>query len=492
VNSTARRGLLAGAAAGLALMGGMELGAGLGLTTLIDALQQPILATVPGAVFGFLIDRLQHWGKVIEEISQLIGMLVALALLGWAAASASARGLQHAGWAAAVPIWVVACLVLFPLAGQGLLGLHEGPGTPVEWLLLAGLYGAILDRNLTASVHDPGRRAALTSLSRWAAVVGIAAIGVTRVPGWVQILAAPPEDEAGRTLEITPVQHFYVVSKNFQDPTVNAASWSLEVNGMVHAPYQLRYGQLKKLPSVSEYVTMECISNPLGGNLMSTGKFTGTPLRELVMRARPKTEAGAVGFHSVDDYTESISLDQVMASPEILIVWMLDGQPLPEQHGYPARVLVPGYYGMRSPKWLNRITLTAASQGGYWEDEGWDASRPIEITSRIDVPGDGAVLPPGQTVEISGVALAGGGKGIASVEVSTDNGETWKEATLEPTLSHLTWRLWSLDWRPEKQNSYTLVVRARDMTGQLQTEQAAGTFPKGSTGWQRIQISVEH
>lgn len=492
MNTTARRGLLAGGAAALALMGGMELGAALGLTTLIDALQQPILATVPGAVFGFLIDRLQHWGKVIEEISQLIGMLILLALLGWAAAAAEARGLRHAGWIAGVPVWVIACLILFPLAGQGLLGLREGPGTPVEWLLLAGLYGGILDQALTVSVHDPGRRAALTSLSRWAAVVGIAAIGVTRVPGWVQILAAPPEAEAGRTPEITPVQHFYVVSKNFQDPVVNAAGWSLEVNGMVHSPYRLRYGQLREIPAVSEYVTMECISNPLGGNLMSTGKFTGTPLRELVMRARPQSAAGAVMFHSVDDYTESISLNQVMASPEILIVWMLDGQPLPEQHGYPARVLVPGYYGMRSPKWLDRITLTTAVNGGYWEDEGWDASRPIEITSRIDYPGDGAVLPPGQTIEISGVALAGGGRGISSVELSTDNGETWRETTLAPALSHLTWRLWSLHWHPEVQNTYTLIVRARDKTGALQAEQAAGTFPKGATGWQRIQISIEH
>jgi DMSO/TMAO reductase YedYZ molybdopterin-dependent catalytic subunit len=464
----------------------MELGGLLGVRTLPDLLQNWILALTPGAVFGFLIDALQHAGKVLEEIGLLVAMLVLLALLGFAVAALRERGLPRAGLLAGALVWVVVCLALLPLTGQGFLGVGGGWATPLAWALFAAIYGLLLDEGLRPHETDPaGRRRVLG----FAAVAGLAAVGLARVPGWVRILVAPPEKQAGRTPALTPIGQFYQVSKNFQDPSVDAGSWSLAVGGMATSPFKLTYDQLRGLGSRTITATLACISNPVGGNLMSTGRFTGVPLRDLLARAGPKPGADAVSFRSGDGFTESMTLQMANGDPNIMVVYQLDGVPLPQAHGYPARLLIPGHYGMRGPKWIEQISLTPSEQGGYWEGQGWDHQAVVRTTSRIDVPAADSSLRKGVQLQVSGVAFAGE-RGIERVEWSFDGGRTWREAVLEAPLSPHTWTRWTASWTPARTGGAVLTVRARDGQGQLQDQHAQDTFPSGATGWHTVPVTV--
>jgi DMSO/TMAO reductase YedYZ molybdopterin-dependent catalytic subunit len=317
----------------------------------------------------------------------------------------------------------------------------------------------------------------------------LALIGFLKVPDWVRIIVAPPESGlAGPSPALTPVDHFYRVSKNFKDPVVSASGWSLHVGGMVTQPLKLSYQDLRALPATTEIVTLECISNDVGGDLMSTGRFTGIPLRDLLTMAQPRAGAGAVNFRASDGYTESLPLSEVMSTPEILVVHELDGAPLPDAHGFPARMLIPGRYGMKGPKWLEEIDVAASEGGGFWEQQGWDASTPVHATSRFDAPRDGDVVRMG-AVQLAGVAFAGT-QGVQSVEWSAEGGHGWTAADLQPPLSPLTWVLWTATWTPATEGVATLLVRARDGGGRLQTADQSSSYPSGATGYHRIRVTV--
>jgi DMSO/TMAO reductase YedYZ molybdopterin-dependent catalytic subunit len=494
-----RRGGFAGLVAGLTVVATMYV-AGLvtGLQALPDLLQQPILAIMPGPVFGFLIDNLQHAGKVIEEASLIAAMVVALGALGALAGSAAQRWrLSRPGLIAAALAWAVTVLVILPVTGQGLLGLQSGAPTPVIWALVFVAYWLVWDiayrpedmARAQASETDLDRRRIITVGPLVIGAVSLGAAGLFKVPGWVQIIVAPPESGlSGPSPEITPVDHFYRVSKNFQDPVVSAAGWALRVGGLVNTPLKLSYSELRGLPATSEIVTLECISNDVGGNLMSTGKFTGIPLRDLLTMAGPKSGAGAVNFRATDGYTESLPLSVVMATSDIMVVHELDDAPLPDLHGFPARMLVPGRYGMKGPKWLVEIDVAAQEGGGFWEQQGWDSEAVVQTTSRFDTPRDGDVVHAG-AVELAGVAFAGN-TGVQAVEWSADGGRTWSPAAVKPPLSPLTWVLWSAAWAPAHEGVYTLAVRARDASGKLQSGEEAPSYAAGATGYQRIRVTV--
>lgn len=498
-----RRPALIGLAAGLAAVGAMELAGALSaLRPLPDLLQSPVLAVMPGPVFGFMIDRLQHLGKVLEEVGLLLVMVAVLAGLAmaalavadhWGRRSPRAALLTFGG--AAFVAWLAVSLVALPVGGEGLLGLGAGPGRTVAWAVVFAVYGAALAILATSppvpapadGAADPVRRH-LLALGVTAA--GLLVVGFTKVPGWVSTVASPPEGgQQGRLSPVlTPVDRFYVVSKNFQDPHVDARTWSLSVGGLAGSPQRLTLAQLRSLPAVTQTVTLECISNTVGGPQMSTGRFTGVPLRDLVAHAQPRAEARAVTFHARDGYTESMWLSELNGNPTILVAYLLDGQPLPDAHGYPARVLVPGHYGMRGPKWLEQINLAQSREAGYWEQQGWDPDVEVRTTSRIDEPADGAGLRRG-LVTVAGVAFAGA-RGISAVEWSVDGGQTWRPARLEPPLSPLTWVRWTADWQPDRDGGFRLTVRARDGGGRLQDQTQRDSFPTGSSGWHSVNVTV--
>jgi len=178
----------------------------------------------------------------------------------------------------------------------------------------------------------------------------------------------------------------------------------------------------------------------------------------------------------------------ITGAPEILVAYDLDGAPLPTAHGFPARILLPGHYGMKGPKWLDSIDLLDHEAGGYWEMQGWDHNAVIKTTSRFDVPANNDILKLG-AIPLSGVAFAGL-RGVTKVEYSTDGGRSWTAADIKPPLSPLTWVLWSATWTPSAEGAYQVQVRATDGTGALQDSKAAASYPSGASGYHSIQVSV--
>lgn len=480
-----------GCIAGIALVALMYLAAlVLGLRPLPQLLNQPILSLMPGFVFGFLIDTLQHAGKVVEEFGLIVAMVVALGLLGSAAAVAGLRWKsQYVPLAFAAAGWVVVTAVLLPISGTGLFGLVDGPVTPVIWAALFAVYGVVLQMGSSTPATDPGRRQVLGTLPLTIGAVSLGVLAFRLVPGWYQSIFNPPEAALkGISPEITPVDNFYVVSKNFSDPVVDSSSWNLHVGGLVDKPFTLSYDQLRALPSVSQYVTLECVSNNVGGDLMSTGSFVGVPLRDLIAMAGPRAQGTWVAFSAVDGYTESLQLSLVQGAPEILVAYDLDGAPLPTGHGFPARIVLPGHYGMKGPKWLQSINLVDHESGGFWEGQGWDHNAVVKTTARIDSPQDGTIVKLG-SVSLAGVAFAGS-RGIDKVEYSTDGGSTWQAAQLSAPLSQYTWVLWQAAWTPPSEGAYKLVVRATDGSGAPQQTQNSPSFPNGASGYHTIGVDV--
>ncbi len=491
------RGFGSGVVAGLVLVALMYLAKLLiGTTPLPQLLQQPILAVMPGFVFGFLIDTLQHAGKVVEEAGIIVGMIVGLGVLGGAwgwAMKVWARPPQALVFAAAG--WAIVVFALLPISGDGFLGLNEGPTAPLVWGVLFAVYGVVLQvggdpATGTPVGADPGRRRLLRLMPIGIAALSAGGLVYELLPRWYQaVFKAPEAALSGVSPEITPVENFYVVSKNFSDPVVSAQGWTLNVGGLVNDPMHLSLADLRALPSVTEYVTLECISNNVGGPLMSTGQFTGVRLHDLVSMALPQPSATYARFKARDGYTESLPLSLISGAPEILVAYALDGAPLPTSHGFPARILVPGHYGMKGPKWLDSIDLASRDDGGYWESEGWDRRAVVKTTARFDIPKDGAIAKAGEAVRLFGVAFAGT-RGISKVEYSTDGGKNWSAGDLVAPLSGLTWVLWEANWTPRHEGSFVLQVRAVDGTGASQEPTSSSSFPSGASGYHTIRLDV--
>jgi DMSO/TMAO reductase YedYZ molybdopterin-dependent catalytic subunit len=296
--------------------------------------------------------------------------------------------------------------------------------------------------------------------------------------------SSPPPDV---THPITPNDQHYIVTQNAVDPAPNIALWRLEVTGLVKNSGSYMYDELQQLPSTSRAVTLECISNGIGNHLISTAIWQGVTLGTLLARhGGPASNATHIAFYSIDGYNISLPLHEVLAVDPIL-AWRMNGAELPQAHGYPLRALIPGRYGEENPKWLTRVELTDHFVGGLYSDQGW-YNGPLHTMSRIDRPG--GRVPVGKTVEVGGYAFAGT-RGIQKVEISVDGGSTWNQAKLQPPVSPDAWVLWNWQWHPLLPGTYTLVVRATDRTGDLQTSHAQGTVPNGWTGYHSITIQVQ-
>ena len=492
--TTALRGFGWGLLAGLALVALMYLaGLLLGLRPLPQLLNQPLLSLMPGFVFGFLIDTLQHAGKVVEELGLIVAMIAGLGVLGsvWALAALRWRSPYLALGCAALG-WLVVTAILLPLCGAGFLGLNDGPTTPLIWAALFAVYSVVLQLGgpvATPDGVDQGRRRLLSAMPIAVGAVSLGVLGFRLLPDWYRAIFKPPEAALrGPAPEITPIENFYVVSKNFVDPTVAGQGWSLGVGGMVDRPVRLSLSDLRALAGSTEYVTMACISNNVGGQLMSTGSFTGVRLRDLVAMSGPRPQGTWVAFKARDGYSESLPMSLVMGAPEIIVAYELDGAPLPMNHGFPARMVIPGHYGMKGPKWLDSIEIVNQESGGYWEQQGWDHNAVVKTTARIDVPSDGGLAKLG-VVTLAGVAFAGT-RGISKVEYSTDGGSSWATAQFKAPLSNLTWVLWTVDWTPAREGAYRLVVRATDGTGAAQDPRTAPSYPSGASGYHSIHVDI--
>jgi DMSO/TMAO reductase YedYZ molybdopterin-dependent catalytic subunit len=353
-------------------------------------------------------------------------------------------------------------------------------GIVAEVVLLAGVVPAtdwLITRLSAASPENAERRILLRNL--FFGAVGIAVLGVGFVDVRRFLTALAMKEGSRADTEVTSVADFYVVSKNLGgDPVVDGSSWRL-----VLPTRSLTYTQLLALPAQHLELTLECISNDVGGTLISNGLWQGPRVSDVLALTTVPSDAAWMLIESADGYTESFRLSEL--TPDHLLVTHLNDAPLPPQHGYPARFIFPGHYGMKQPKWVTRIRFSASDQPGYWENNGWDEQAVVKTMSRIDAPADGAALPAG-TVRFSGIAFAGSRR-ISGVELSW--GQGWQPADLAAEFSPYAWRFWSLT-ASLKAGHYHVQVRARDGQGALQSAASAGTLPNGADGYHTILLDA--
>jgi len=310
------------------------------------------------------------------------------------------------------------------------------------------------------------------------------AVPIPSLAGLLDRVFGQPEPK--RTQPITPNDEFYVTSYR-SPPTIRINEWSLAIKGLIERPMTLTYEQLIAKPTASQIVTLECVGNTVAGEFMSTAEWTGLPLRTLLEEAGAQAGAYDVVFRAADGYSDSIRFDRAMAG-DVLIAHQMNAVSLPTGHGSPARMIVPGHYGMKSVQWLTEIEIVAEDYKGYYAQKGWTDEAIVKTTSRIDLPGHGSTVSgPFQTIE--GLAFAGV-RGISLVEVSTDGGEQWAVATLNPPLSESSWRFWRYPWTVPKAGRYTILVRATDGMGMRQTSVEQDPAPDGATGWHEVTVSV--
>ena len=284
---------------------------------------------------------------------------------------------------------------------------------------------------------------------------------------------------------ITPNESFYRIDTALSFPNVDIDTWEVSFTGLVDSPFSLTYDELVALPMVERYITICCVSNVVGGELIGNAKWLGVPLKDLVERAGVRPEGTQLIGRSVDRFTVGFPTEAVFDGREALLAIGMNGEPLPVKHGFPARLVVSGLYGyVSATKWLSEIEFARWEDfDAYWIPRGWAKEAPIKTQSRIDTPRPG-------TVEVGTRAIAGVAwaqtRGIDKVEVQVDGGP-WMEAILPEELTIDTWRQWHLeyDFTP---GSHTIAVRATDGTGTTQTSEIVPARPDGATGYHTIQV----
>lgn len=355
----------------------------------------------------------------------------------------------------------------------------------------------------------PSRRGFLTLLGVTAAVSGAVAGGVQLFTGLPRRIAdfrrgvvipapadvAPPPPVgidppvAGLTPYRTSIANFYRVDTALVVPRVDPETWRLRITGEVENEVELTFDELINGRLIETWVTLTCVSNLVGGGLAGNAIWTGLPVRDVLALARPLPGADMVLSTSVDGWTASTPLE-VLTDPErdALLAVTMNGEPLPIEHGFPVRMVVPGLYGyVSATKWVTELEVTRFTRRvAYWSLRGWSPQGPIKTASRIDVPQDNARVPAGQ-VAVAGVAWAQH-RGIQAVEVQVDDGP-WQQAVLAPTVGPDTWRQWTYLWSATP-GRHQLRVRATDGTGDVQTSVQAGTTPDGATGWHTVFVTV--
>lgn len=506
VGSARGNAALAGAAAGTAAIGLNELIAGLlpGAPSFVVEVGAAVIALQPAGAKQFVVDLFGTADKLVFNLLIVVVAIIGSAVLGLVARtrfSVAALGFVVAGLGA-LAISILLDPLVEPIPGMASTAVTVGAGVAVLRWLTGGLPGDV------AEMPDWSRRRFIgTSLG----VAGVAVAGgvLGRWVGEQMRVAAPadvppvpaplnpaPELAVGTDLAVpgltpivTPNPEFYRIDTALLTPSLDAASWQLTVTGMVDRSLTLTYGDLLALPLYEQYVTIACVSNEVGGDLVGNALWTGARLREVLDMAGVQPGATQVVGRAFDGWTAGFPTEWVMTQErEALIAVAMNGEPLPAEHGFPARLIVPGLFGyVSATKWLAEIELTTwEAFDGYWVPLGWAKEGPILTQSRIDLPRGGSTLSPGE-VAVAGVAWAPD-RGIAQVEVQVDDG-AWSPADLSVAISDATWVQWQYAWDANP-GSHRIRVRATDGTGTVQESQVTRPPPDGARGYHTIQVSV--
>ena len=355
---------------------------------------------------------------------------------------------------------------------------------------------------------DGGRRLSLVTLGLTAAGVasGVAGVALNRkvrsVSGDRDALALPtpsaapaatPADVSPKGVAlpsfITSNSDFYRIDTALSVPQVSRADWRLRIHGMVDKEVTFTFDDLQRFEPIEKTVTLTCVSNPVGGELISNATWTGYRVRDLLREAGIASDADMVLSSSIDGWNAGTPVEALTDDRDSMLAIGMNGVPLPVEHGYPARLVVPGLYGyVSATKWVTDLELTRFDKTeAYWTKLGWSAKGPIKTQSRIDVPRRGQKIDSGPTT-FGGVAWAQH-RGIKAVEVRIDDGP-WQQAQLGASYSNDTWRLWSFPWNATS-GAHTVAVRATDNTGAVQTGDQMGVIPDGATGWDTVSFDVK-
>ncbi|MDY7557293.1 molybdopterin-dependent oxidoreductase [Cryobacterium sp. 10C3] len=504
---------LAGIAAALAGLGAAELAA-----ALLAPAGSPVLA-----VGALVIDLVPGWVK--ELVISLFGtndkavLIVTLAL--GAAVLAAAAGVLELLRPPVGRVLTVAAggLAVFAVLSRSSASTLDALPSVVAMVVAAVLLTVLITRlraeTAPAPAHtapggaDVDRRRFLAYTGASAAVGAVALVigqvvsAGTRAADAARALftlpapsvtapAIPPAASVsvdGISPLITANADFYRIDTALQVPRIDPSTWRLKVTGMVENEVELSFADLLALPLEESTTTLMCVSNPVGGDLFGNATWLGYPIRNLLSRAVPTAGADMVLSRSQDGWTASTPLEVLTDTGRnaILAVGM-NGVPLPLEHGYPVRMVVPGLYGyVSATKWVVELNVTRFDQHtAYWTDRGWSERGPVKVSSRIDVPRSGARAGAG-TVTVAGVAWAQH-TGIRRVEVQVDGG-AWAEATLATAISADTWRQWTWSW-PATAGAHTLRVRATDAAGLVQTDIRQDVIPDGATGLDEVSVTI--
>lgn len=359
------------------------------------------------------------------------------------------------------------------LRNAGILALALGGGGWVAGLLArnAGLGVETAD-----GVPLPERRAEIEGETEVA------------LPTPLPAMAAPDSFDAPSNVRprFTSNEEFYVIDINTRKPALPDNEWTLRIHGLVDQPMELTYFDLLNMPSVEQDGTLMCISYTYGSNLISTTRWTGVPLRDVMQMAGIQDSGVELVLRGAGGYSDSIPVSKALEA-HTLLAYGMNGETLPRNHGFPCRLYVPNIYGEKNVKWLQEIEVVDYDYSGYWQERGWSDTAVVNIFSVIDTPSGSVTPDEGGSVPIGGVAFAGS-RGIQNVRIRIDDGE-WLDADVEPYDPELVWQRWRYDWQPEP-GEYMLTCQAVDGTGALQETSHSDPYPDGMTGLQEVTVRV--
>ena len=509
VNSTisVRAAAISGLAAGAAAIGLSELLAGLfsGAPSLINAIGQAVIGLQPAGAQQLVVELFGTADKLALSMAvAAVGLAIAAALGVLARQHESSSSIGFAtfgllGLLASLQQPLVQPILAVLVSGAAVLSAIWVR----DWLMR--LSAAQLQ---TAEMPDWARRRFLgTSLAVGGAAllaggVGRALLGsqearTAAIPDLpAPASSAPPLDPAtslaveGISPIVVPARDFYRIDTQLLTPHLDVTSWQLLVSGMVDRELTFSYADLVAMPQVEEYVTLACVSNEVGGNLVGNARWSGVPLRDVLDRAGVQPGATQLVGRAFDNWTAGFPTAWLDDPKRVALIALgMNGEPLPAEHGYPARLIIPGLFGyVSNTKWLTNIELTRwETFDAYWIRLGWAKEGPILTQSRIDTPSPGRSLTAG-TVPVAGVAWAPD-RGISRVEVQVDDGP-WNAAELSEPISAATWVQFLYRW-PATPGSHRLRVRATDGTGALQDDRVTPPDPDGARGYHAVEVRVQ-